>query len=224
MNWTLWHRNSWYSSKNYGFKCNKSGVSYHFPLQFFFRAVKTDLTADLTVIYSLVSWNIFWRENRCSKAKIHSTSTLGVDSSKFVVYDKSHQNDVISDENNFIFHSVIALYFCRTHKWIYQSNSREKKMFPIQSFMITISVRQTFPKFQFSFDWGRTALIVVSGRIPIRELGKAQVLTFIAIFLFKLKKRNCLLPKNFITCSCYRYIKKDILLLGRRFWCYIASQ
>ena len=48
-------RNSWYSSKNYGFKCNKSGVSYHFPLQFFFRAVKTDLTADLTVIYSLVS-------------------------------------------------------------------------------------------------------------------------------------------------------------------------
>ena len=54
--------------------------------------------------------------------------------------------------------------------------------------MITISVRQTFSKFQFSFDWGRTALIVVSGWIPIRELGKAQVLTFIAIFLFKLKK------------------------------------
>ena len=99
-----------------------------------------------------------------------------------------------------------------------------KKMFPIQSFMITISVRQTFPKFQFSFDWGRTALIVVSGRIPICELGKVQVLTFIAIFLFKLKKRNCLIPKNFITCSCYRYIKKDIFLLGRRFWCYIASQ
>ena len=82
-------RNSWYSSKNYGFKCNKSGVKYHFPLQFFFRAVKTNLTADLTVIYSLVSWNIFWRENRCSKAKIHSTSTLGVDSSKFVVYIKA---------------------------------------------------------------------------------------------------------------------------------------
>ena len=56
--------------------------------------------------------------------------------------------------------------------------------------MITISVRQTFPKFQFSFEWGRTALIVISGWIPIRELGKAQVLTFIAIFLFKLKKKK----------------------------------
>ena len=43
-------RNSWYSSKNYGFKCNKSGVSYQFPLQFSFRAVKTDITADPTVI------------------------------------------------------------------------------------------------------------------------------------------------------------------------------
>ena len=33
---------------------------------------------------------------------------------------------------------------------------------------------QTFSKFQFSSDWGRTALIVVSGRIPIRDFGKRK--------------------------------------------------
>ena len=179
-----------------------------------------DLTADLTVIYSLVSWNIFWRENRCSKAKIHSTSTLGVDSSKFVVYDKNHQNDVILMK---IISSFIVLLLSVSigpiNEYIRAIRERKKCFL-----MITISVRQTFPKIQFSFDWGRTALIVVSGRIPIRELGKAQVLTFIAMFLFKLKKRNCLIPKNFITCSCYRYIRNDIFLLDRRFWCDIASQ
>ena len=87
--------------------------------------------------------------------------------------------------------------------------------------MITISVRQTFSKFQFSFDWGRTALIVVSGRIPIRELGKAQVLTFIAIFLFKLKKNKLFNTEKFYYMQLLP-LYQNIFLLGRRFWEIIA--
>ena len=52
---------------------------------------------------------------------------------------------------------------------------------------------------QFSFDWSRTALIVVSGMIPIRDFRKAQVLAFIECFFVHIKKINYSMPKNFLT-------------------------
>ena len=80
---------------------------------------------------------------------------------------------------------------------------------------------------QFSFDWSRTALIVVSGMIPIRDFRKAQVLAFIECFFVPFKKNKLFNAEKFSyasKCSCYRYIRKVIFLLGKRFGRDIASQ